>query len=265
VRTMRKLLVAATLCLALSAGVAGPTGATGGDYEQGSPAACLSQIDRRVKDVDKLLARVAGAPDVTDGHRATLTVALQGARAGLVALRAEVVGLVTASAGTATLTPQHEEAATETETEPMSPEVAAACARMYSEFRIYVLRKPQVNLVLAADRVGRQQALFDLLASELEAAIAAVPSDPDVAEAQRLLDDYRAKISAALLGAAGVSDAVIGFGPQDWNENHAILGPYVDVMRQVKRDLRAAKHDAKQIVALLGGATTEGGKTPGKV
>jgi hypothetical protein len=264
VRRMRKLLVAAALCLALSAGVTGLAGATGGDYEQESSAAsCLSQIDRRVKDVDKLLARVAGAPDVTDGHRATLTAALQGARAGLVALRAEVVGLATASAGTATLTPQHEEPATETE--PMSPEVAAACARMYSEFRIYVLRKPQVNLVLAADRVGRQQALFDLLASELEAAIAAVPSDPDVAEAQRLLDDYRAKISAALLGAAGVSDAVIGFGPQDWNENHAILGPYVDVMRQVKRDLRAAKHDAKQIVALLGGATTEGGKTPGKV
>jgi hypothetical protein len=255
VRSMRKLLVAATLCLALSAGVTGPAGATGGDYEQESSAAsCLSQIDRRVKDVDKLLARVAGAPDVTDGHRATLTAALQGARAGLVALRAEVVGLVT---------PQHEEPATETE--PLSPEVAAACARMYSEFRIYVLRKPQVNLVLAADRVGRQQALFDLLASELEAAIAAVPSDPDVGEAQRLLDDYRAKISAALLGAAGVSDAVIGFGPQDWNENHAILAPYVDVMRQVKRDLRAAKHDAKQIVALLGGATTEGGKTPGKV
>jgi hypothetical protein len=264
VRSMRKLLVAATLCLALSAGVTGPAGATGGDYEQESSAAsCLSQIDRRVKDVDKLLARVAGAPDVTDGHRATLTAALQGARAGLVALRAEVVGLVTTSAGTATLTPQHEEPATEAE--PMSPEVAAACARMYSEFRIYVLRKPQVNLVLAADRVGRQQALFDLLASELEAAIAAVPSDPDVGEAQRLLDDYRAKISAALLGAAGVSDAVIGFGPQDWNENHAILAPYVDVMRQVKRDLRAAKHDAKQIVALLGGATTEGGKTPGKV
>jgi hypothetical protein len=253
---MKKLVIAASLCLALTVGVVGPAVATGGDYgEEGSSVACVAQIDRRVKDVDKLLARVAGAPDVTAAHRTTLTSALQDARAGLVALRAEVIELATATTGTATLTPQHDEPAPPTV--EMSPEVAAACERMYTEFRIYALRKPQVNLVVGADRVSGQRALFDLLASELDAAIAALPSDPDAAEARRLLDEYRASIASA-------SDAVIEFGPEDWNANPSILGPYVDVMRQVKRDLRTAKQDAKQIVALLGGATTEGGKTPGK-
>jgi len=262
VRSVSRLVVAALLCVTLTVGVTGGAGATDGDYSQDdSTVACVGQIDRRVKEVDKLLARVASALDVTDAHRTALSAALQDARAGLVALRAEVVALATTTAGTATLTPQHEEPAPSTDA--MSPEVAAACARMYSEFRIYVLRKPQVNLVVGADRVSGQRALFDLLASELDAAIAAVPSDPDGAEARRLLDDYRAKIASASLAAAGISDAVIGFGPEDWNANPSILAPYVDAMRQVKRDLRTAKQDAKQIVALLGGAATESGKTPG--
>jgi hypothetical protein len=259
---MKKLIVAAALALAALTPTVAPAGATGGDYEHdGSASSCLGQIDRRLHDLDKLLSKVASAHDVTAEHRATLTAALQEARAGLAALRAEVVALAattTTTVATATLTPQTEEHEYDG---AMTPEVAAACRRMFTEFRVYVLRKPQVHLVLSADRVVGQRALFDLLASELEAAIAAAGSDPDVAEARRLLDEYRAKIDAAWQGASGVSGAVVGLGPADWNADPAVLCTYVDVMRQVKHDLKTAKKDARQIVALLSDA---GAKTSGK-
>jgi hypothetical protein len=252
VHRIGRIVAVVALCVALVAATAGGAAATGGDYESSGTSSCLARLDRRVKDVDKLLAKVAAAPDVTAAHRSALTSMLQEARAGLVALRVEIVGL---GGGAVSLAAYHEEPATSPE--PISPEQQAACERMVTDFRIYALRKPQVHLVLSADRVTGQRALFDILASELQAAIAAASSDPDVAEAQRLLDDYRIRINEASLGAAGVADAVIGFGPADWNANPQILGDYVDVMREVKHDLKTAKKDARQIVALLSAAQPE--------
>jgi hypothetical protein len=251
-RGFAKAAAAVALCItmALAAVAANPggAGATGGEHDSGAPA-CVAKIDRRVKDVDKLLAKVAAAPDVTAGHRDALTAMLQQARAGLLALRAEIVALQ----GTTTTAVSYHDDPDELPTS-LSPELEAACDRVYTDFRIYALRKPQVHLVLAADRVTGQRALFDLLATELQAAIDAAGSDPDVAEAQRLLDDYRARIDEAWAAAAGVADAVIAFGPQQWNDNHDILDPYVAAVREVKHDLKAAKKDARLIVALLGPA-----------
>jgi hypothetical protein len=234
--------------LAALVGDAGVAGATGSEHDGGT-ASCVARIDRRIKDVDKLIAKVGSAPDVTSSHRSTLTQALQEARDGLVTLRADIVALAP------TVASYHEQE--QSPPAELSPELQAACRRMYTDFRIYALRKAQVNLVIAADRVVGQRALFDLLGSELEAAIAAAGSDPDVAEAQQLLADYRARIDEAWGAASGVGDAVVGLGPDDWNSNPQVLGPYVDTMREVKRDLKTAKKDARQIVALLGGAPSD--------
>jgi hypothetical protein len=260
-RGIMAVVAVALLSLAGVVGTVAPAGATGGDHQPSGPGAgCLAPIDRRVKDVDKLVTKVESAYDVTPAHRSTLIGALRDARAGLVALRAEVVTL-----STPILTPQHEEAhegqAIDTS---ISPALAAACERVYADFRIYALRKPQVHLVLAADRVIGQRPLYSLLGSELQAAIAASPTDPDVPEALRLLDDYRAKIASADVRTTGLADAVVGFGPGDWNDEPALLRPYLDTMRQVKLDLRSAKKDARQIVALLGEGSADGTKTTGR-
>jgi cation diffusion facilitator CzcD-associated flavoprotein CzcO len=237
----------ALVCASLLLGATAPAHATGTEYQPGV-SGCLGSIDRRIRDVGKLLTKVANAYDVTAAHRSTLTAALQEAKAGLVALRADVQQL-----GATTLTTQHEDPVVD---EALTPELAAACRRMYTDFRVYVFRQPQVHLVVAADRVVGQRALFDLLAADLDAAIAASPTDPDVGEARRLLDDYRARIEAASLGAAGVSDAIVGLTVADWNANPQILRPYADVMHQAKQDLRTAKKDARKIVALLSDGQT---------
>jgi hypothetical protein len=143
--------------------------------------------------------------------------------------------------------------------ETLSPELAAACKRIYTDFRIYVLRQPQVHLVLAADRVTGQRALFDLLAIELDAAIAAAPNDPDVGEARRLLDDYRARSPAARRRGHPVSRRPGGLERRPERaatvrRRHA-PGAGGD---------RSAKKDARKILALLTDGTSEGGKTAGK-
>jgi hypothetical protein len=244
------------MCVALVCSVTSTASATGDEHGSGAAGGCVAKVDRRVKDLDKLIGKLGAAPDVTAAHRATLTQSLQGAKAGLVALRAEIVAL-----GQSALTPSHEDSGDEIET-AMSPELQAACLRIFTDFRVYALRKPQVHLVMASDRVVGQRALFDILAAELDAAIAAAGADPDVPEARRLLDDYRVRINEASLGAAGIGDAVVGLGPQDWNADHDVLDPYVAVMHEVKHDLKAAKKDARQIVALLGADTS--GSKPGK-
>jgi hypothetical protein len=243
---LRRATAAVLVVVGLLAAVPVTAGATGSGHD--GSASCVARVDRRIKDVDKLLGKVATAPDVTASHRATLTQALQAARDGLVALRAEILAL------TPTVAAYHED---QGPTTTLAPEVQAACSRVATEFRIYALRKPQVNLVVAADRVAAQRALFDILAGELEAAIAQSGGDPDVDEARRLLDDYRARIDEAWTAAGSVGDAVVGLGPADWNANRQVLDPYVEALREVKHDLKAAKKDARKIVALLGGASSE--------
>jgi hypothetical protein len=132
----------------------------------------------------------------------------------------------------------------------VSPEMAALCARI-AEFRVYSLRKPQVYLVLSADRVVGQQGLYEQLAATLDYAITVAGADPDVAKARQKLDSYRAHIAAAVAGASGVGNAVAGLGPADWASDNQILVPHAEAMHQVKHELKAAKKDARAIIELV--------------
>src|SRR5690606_34005807 len=88
---LRRATAAVLVVVGLLAAVPVTAGATGSGHD--GSASCVARVDRRIKDVDKLLGKVATAPDVTASHRATLTQPLQAARDGLVALRAEILAL----------------------------------------------------------------------------------------------------------------------------------------------------------------------------
>jgi hypothetical protein len=226
---------------------ASPAAGTG-DHHDSPGGDCVARVDRRLADLDKLLAKVASAPDVPEGHRVALQAGLGESKNGLLALRNEMTAL-----GTAGIAPQTDgEHGTETD---VGPEMAALCARI-AGFRVYSFRKPQVYLVLSADRVVGQQGLYEQLAVTLDYAITVAGADPDVAKARQKLDSYRAHIAAAVAGASGVGNAIAGLGPADWANDGQVLVPYVEIMHQVKHELKAAKKDARAIIELiwLGGA-----------
>jgi ElaB/YqjD/DUF883 family membrane-anchored ribosome-binding protein len=202
-------------------------GANTGDSKQQK---CLREIDRRLADLDKLLAKVANPETpLTDAHRTALTASLTGAKTDLTSLRAKIAA----------------------DTDPAV--LKADCKSIYTDFRIYALRLPQAHLVISADRAQAQQAKFDDLVAKLEQAIADAGSDPNVPRAQDLLNDLKAKVASALAATAGVADGVIGLQPADWNANHDVLDPFVAQMRQARRDFKAASKDGRLILALLSG------------
>ena len=242
-RSLAEALLAVVLLVSvLLVPGAAPAASTGGDHD--TPGGdCVARVDRRLADLDKLLAKVASAPDVPEGHRVALQAGLHESKNGLLVLRNEMTAL-----GTTGLAPQTGgDHGTEHE---VSPEMAALCARI-ADFRVYSLRKPQVYLVLSADRVVGQQGLYEQLAVALDYAITVAGADPDVANARQKLDSYRAHVAAAVAGASGVGNAIAGLGPADWTSNNQILVPYAETMHQVKHELKAAKKDARAIIELI--------------
>ena len=192
---------------------------------------CLKEIDRRLEEIDELLAKVADDDTATPAHKIALTAILNSAKTGLATLRAKI----------------------EADTDPT--QLQADCQSIFTDFRIYALRVPQVNLVLAADRALAQQTKFASLKTKLQQAIAdaTTAGNPNVTRAQDLLTDFDAKVAAGLAEATGVADAVILLTPADWNANHDVLKPFITKLRNVRSDFRAASKDARQILALLSG------------
>jgi hypothetical protein len=198
-------------------------------------AQCLREVDRRLTELDKLLDRVANDDTATPAHKAALTAALNSAKTGLGALRAEI------------------------DADTDATELKNDCQRIFSDFRVYAFRIPQVNLVLAADRAQAQQAKFADLKTKLQQAITDAAGNPNVTKAQNLLTDFDAKVAAGVAGAAGVADAAVVLTPADWNANHNVLKPFITTMKQVKNDFRAASKDAHLIIAVLKGEGEKNG------
>jgi len=197
---------------------------------EGLKASCAKQITRRVADLDRLAARVAErAGTLTPAHVASIGVIITEAKAGLAKLQTDIDAATTVEA------------------------LKPLCRRIVTDFRIYALRIPQVNLVLAADAIDAKKTKFDALGEKLAKAIADGKAQDNAAELDALLVEFNAHVSAMVAAANGVADKVLVLTPDDYNKDPKVLKPFVASMRESRNEGKRASKTARAILELLEG------------
>jgi hypothetical protein len=191
---------------------------------------CESAITNRQTQIDVLNNRIAVAKWLTSPHHATLSSDLSSASSGLSGLNGQIASSTTLK------------------------ELVPLCKDIVNDYRIYVLRTPQVHLTIGGDAESAVTAKLQAIAPKLDAAIkAAQAKGQDVGQAPSLYADLTAKLADAASRSNGKSDQVIALTVDQYNAGTArpvLQSTYQDLVLG-RGDLIAARQDAQQIVQIL--------------
>jgi hypothetical protein len=182
------------------------------------------EINRRFETLTDLASRISGSKVLTASDAAALTAEIGATRSGLTSLKATI------------------------DAETSLPALRAEIVRIATDYRVYVLVVPQVNLVSAADGVVAAQARFATVNTNLAARIAAAKArGKDVTAAQADLDKMNAAVVAAVGLASPLPAALLPLTAVQYNGGTA--GPVLTSARtavgQARDQLKAAVAAAK--------------------
>jgi hypothetical protein len=181
------------------------------------------EIARRFTTLDKLAARVAAAKVLTGAHASALSGDISSTRSGLTSLKATI------------------------DAETSLPALKLEVKRIATDYRVYVLVAPKVNLVIGADRVQATKPVFDKLNANLSARIAAArAAGKDTTAAQAALDAMNAAAAQAISLTSPLPGNLLPLTPAQWNAGTA--GPVLNSSRaalvQARGLIQSARKDA---------------------
>ncbi|MBV8301717.1 MAG: hypothetical protein JOY68_07325 [Candidatus Dormibacteraeota bacterium] len=127
------------------------------------------------------------------------------------------------------------------------------CAKIVTNFRVYVLEDPKIHEVIAADGVSAVDQSFENLIPQLEQLIDASSQSQMVKEQEiDKLNDLRSKVSASETSISGVSASVINLQPSGYPGNKVVLQSAAQNIETSRDDLKGARDDVTDILQLLG-------------
>jgi hypothetical protein len=191
---------------------------------------CESGITNRQTQIDQLNNRIAQSKYLTSVHHSTLSGDLASGASGLTSLNGQIAASTTLK------------------------QVGPLCKDIVYNFRIYVLRTPQVHLTIGSDAETAVVSKLQGVAPKLDAAIkAAQAKGEDVGQAPTLYADFNAKLADAASRSNGASDTVIALTVDQYNAGTArpVLQTTYQNLVLGHGDLIAARNDAQQIVQIL--------------
>jgi len=188
------------------------------------------EIQRRMTTLTALSTAVNGLRTLNASHVAALASEIAGEKSGLATLKAKIDG------------------------EASLLGLEADLVRIVTEFRVYVLVVPQVNLTVAADVVVAAQSRLAAISTQLAARIAqAKAAGSDTMQAQADLDAMNAAVAAAVKLASPVPGQLVPLTAADYNSGTA--GPAIVAARAAlvgaRDDLRNAAADARACLQAL--------------
>jgi hypothetical protein len=188
------------------------------------------EIQRRFTTLGTLATRISGSKGLTSSDAAALTAEIGATKAGLTDVKATI------------------------DADTSIPALKAEVARIATDFRVYLLVAPQVNLVSGADGVVASQARFAEINTNLAARIAAAKAaGKDTTAAQTSLNAMNAAVTQAVGLATPLPATLLPLTPAQYNAGTA--GPVLNSARtalvQARDLLKAAVQDAKACRAAL--------------
>lgn len=186
------------------------------------------EIDRRLVTLNTLTAEITAATHLTAGDESTLSAEVSTSISGLMTLKTELDAATT-------ITAAHNDA-----------------EDIYTEYRVYALVAPKVDLIKVADDQQVVQAKLTSLAGKLQTRIASEQqAGKSVATLQGDLSDMNSQIAAASAISSNIESTVIGLQPTDYNSNHEVLSGDGTQLKTAHTDDQNALNDAKNIVTAL--------------
>lgn len=182
------------------------------------------EIGRRFTTLTALGARVSASKTLTSSDAAALTAEIGSTTSGLTSLKATI------------------------DAETSIPALKVDIAKIATDYRVYLLVVPQVNLVSGADTVLAAQARFATVNTNLTARIAAAKAKgKDVTAAQADLDAMNASVKDAVGLANPLPAALLPLTPAQYNGGTAgpILTNARTALSQARDDLKSAIASAK--------------------
>ncbi len=182
------------------------------------------EIARRMTTLDKLSARISGSKTLTSSDASALSGIVSSTRSGLSSLKTKIDA--------------------ETNLAALKTEIR----QIATQYRVYLLVVPQVNLVIGADTVQATKPVFDRINTTLAARIAAArAAGKDTTVAQADLDAMNAAVSQALSITAPLPASLLPLTPAQYNAGAA--GPVLKSARatlvQARSLLQSARKDAQ--------------------
>jgi hypothetical protein len=181
------------------------------------------EINRRFATLTDLSARIAASKVMTSAHAAALQSEIGSTRSGLTSLKAAI------------------------DSETAIAALKADIVKIATDYRVYLLVVPQVNLVNAADGILAAQPKFADVNTKLSARIAAAKAaGKDTAAAQADLDAMNAAVTKAVGLATPLPAALLPLTPAQYNGGTAgpVLSNARSTLVQARDQLKAAVADA---------------------
>ena len=187
-----------------------------------------TEISRRLTTLNSLSSKISSAQKLSAGDSSTLSSEVSTEVSGLTTLKTKL------------------DADTDLAT------AKSDAQSIFSDYRVYALIVPKVDLVRTADSQQVTEGQLTTLAGKLQSRITAdQTAGKDVSALQSELSDLNTKVSAAQTISAKIETGVIGLQPSDYNSNHAVLSGDRDQLKTAQSDIKAANTAAKNIVASL--------------
>ena len=189
------------------------------------------EIARRVTTLDGLAARIADAKFAPSAHKTALGNEVSSTKSGLLALKAKIDA--------------------ETDLEAIKGEIR----QIATDFRVYALVAPKVNLVLGSDRVAAAEERFAGIDKKLsELIVKAEAAGKDVTDAKAHLAKMNAAVDKGVAMVAGQPEKLLPLTPAQFNAGTA--GPILTEARtklaEARTQLRTAAAEAKACRGALG-------------
>jgi hypothetical protein len=206
-----------------------PTPTVEGRTVEGAKVAVQRRIDLRLAALQRMDQRIERCRHLTDAHQSTLQGFVDGATSGLTALRAKVAGETTIQA------------------------LRADAQTMVNDYRVFILRGPQVHGTCTADNETAAVARLREVAEKLAAGVAKAKQDgKDTAAAEADLAAMDTHLDAAGAALAGQADKLLAIQPGP--DGEAIKSQVRAVRGQLRaalQALRGAVAEARQVRRFL--------------
>lgn len=182
------------------------------------------EIDRRVRVLNGLLARLSEAPKVQNADKATLVDQINSQVAGLTALKSKI--------------------AADTDFVTLRNDVQS----IRTQYRVFVLIIPKVHIIIASARVSAASDELLNVSTALETKLAeAKNAGKNTVALESLLSEVQKKITDAKNEASSANVSTIKVTPTQFNSNKEILQSPRQSLQSAKEDLQSARRDALKI------------------
>ncbi len=187
-----------------------------------------NEINRRLNSLKELSKKVNAAEKLSASDKSTLSSEVNDETSNLTSLKTK-------------LDADTDESTAKTDTQSI-----------ITNYRVYALVLPKVNLVKSADDQLTAETKLTTLAAKLQSRLTAAQHDGKaVTSLQNTLTDLTNKTAAAQAISTSVRANVIGLQPSDYNNAHTVLNGDWKQLKTAQGDIQAAINDAQTIISGL--------------